>query len=301
MSGRDGIEGHQRGLAVSAAVFVRKVPRHRVHARPAAPRWWPRTRHGRDTTCRRHPAAHAFVLMLLLALAPLAAVLAVEFPDKPPDTDFFVDRAALLDETARTSINETAGALLREEQIPLFVVTIPSLSAYQASGMSIERYAGKLFDHWGIGSQARNYGMLLLVAVGDRKARIELGAAFAHDYDVHTADIMQSLILPAFRRGDYALGITDGVRGLDAMARGLQLPQPTRPWWVVPAMILGAVFIGFAIYNLFRTGRSGWAWALIAGLAVVLFFALRAAASAGGSGGGFGGGSSGGGGATGSW
>lgn len=251
-------------------------------------------------SARLRRAAGTLVLMLL-ALVPMAAAFAVDFPDKPPDTDFFVDRAELLDPAARTAVNETAAALLRDERIPLFVVTLPSLSAYQASGMSIERYAGRLFDHWGIGSQERNYGMLLLVSVGDRKARIELGAGFGHEYDVHSADIMQSLIVPAFRRGDFALGITDGTRGLDAMARGLQLPQATRPWWVLPAMILGAVFIGFAIYNLFRSGRSGWAWALIAALAVALFFLLRASATAGGSGGGFGGGSSGGGGATGSW
>ncbi|MGR9089059.1 MAG: TPM domain-containing protein [Gammaproteobacteria bacterium] len=241
------------------------------------------------------------IALALMIVVSLPAALALEFPDKPPNTDFFVDQANLLDEAARQAVNETAGALLGEEQIALFVVTIPSLSAYQASGMSIERYAGSLFDNWGIGSQARNYGMLLLVSVGDRKARIELGAGFGHEYDVQTADIMQSLIVPAFRRGDFPLGITDGVRGLDAMARGLQLPKPTAPWWMLPAMILGAVFIGFAIFNLFRTGRSGWAWALIAGVAVVLFFLLRAAAQSGGSGGGFGGGSSGGGGATGSW
>tara|TARA_R110002095_G_scaffold68344_1_gene58147 strand:- start:271 stop:1044 length:774 start_codon:yes stop_codon:yes gene_type:complete len=238
----------------------------------------------------------AFALMLVTSFA-----FALEFPDKPPTTDFFVDRANLLDEAARTAVNETAGALLRDEKIALFVVTIPSLSAYQASGMSIERYAGQLFDHWGIGSQERNYGMLLLVSVGDRKARIELGAGFGHEYDAQSTDIMQSLIVPAFKRGDFALGITDGTRGLDAMARGLQLPQPTRPWWVLPAMIIGAIFIGFVIFNLFRTGRKGWAWALIAALAVALFFLMRTAAQSGGSGGGFGGGSSGGGGATGSW
>jgi len=62
----------------------------------------------------------------------------------------------------------------------------------------------------------------------------------------------------------------------------------------------GAIFLGVLIYNLFKNGKSGWAWALIAALAVLIFFLLRTAA-AGGSGGGFGGGSSGGGGATGSW
>lgn len=226
------------------------------------------------------------------------ASLAVEFPDKPPKTDFFVDRANLLDEAAKKNVNETALALLQEEQIALFVVTIPSLSAYEASSLGIEGYALELFNHWGIGSQDRNYGMLLLVSSGDRKARIELGAAFDHNYDRQANDIMQSLIIPGFKRGDFPVGITDGVRGLDAMARGLQLPKATAPWWFIPAIILGAIFFGFLIYNLFKTGRKGWAWALIAFLAVALFFLLR---NSGGSGGGFGGGSGGGGGATGSW
>jgi len=71
-------------------------------------------------------------------------------------------------------INEVARTLLQEERMPLLVVTIPSLTEYGAAGYTIERYATALFNEWGIGSEERNYGMLLLVAVGDRKARIEL-------------------------------------------------------------------------------------------------------------------------------
>ncbi len=221
---------------------------------------------------------------------------AVTFPDKPPQSNFFVDSARLLDEDARTAINNTARSLLQQEKIPLFVVTIPSLSSYEGSALGIEGYATRLFDHWGIGWQERSYGMLLLVSVGDKEARIELGADFEQSYNGQANDIMQSLIIPAFQRGDFSTGITDGVRGMNAMARGLQLPKATAPWWYLPAMIGGAIFLAFVIYNLFKTGRSGWAWALIALIAVVLFFLLRACRLSG-----FGGGSSGGGGATGSW
>ena len=223
---------------------------------------------------------------------------AVTFPDQPPESEFFVDQAGLLDEGARMAINDTARLLLQEEQIPLLVVTIRSLSSFDASALSIEGYATQLFDHWGIGSQERNYGMLLLVSVGDRRARIELGAGFERTYDSQANDIMQSLIVPAFRRGDFPTGITDGVRGMDAMVRGLQLPKATAPWWFLPLVIGGAIFLGFAIYNPFKTGRSGWAWALIVAIFVALFFILRVASKSGGR---FGGGSSGGGGATGSW
>lgn len=242
------------------------------------------------------------ICLLLLAAAVFSAVAgaAVEFPDKPPASDYYVDSARLLDESARTETNRIAGALLADEKIPLFVVTISSLSAYGASALDIESYARQLFDHWGIGSQDRNYGMLLLVSRGDRKARIELGAGFGRSYDGQSADIMQSLIIPAFKRDDYATGITDGVRGLDAMARGLALPRPSAPWWFLPLMIGAGVMLVLAIYSLFKSGRSGWAWALIAAVAAMLFFFMRSA-NKGGSGGGFRGGSSGGGGSTGSW
>lgn len=240
-------------------------------------------------------------LTLLATLLGAAPAGAANFPDKPPKTDFFVDQGRLIDQQQRKEINETARALLKDERIPLFVVTITSLAAFDASGLGIEGYARELFNTWGIGTPQRNYGILLLVSVGDRKARIELGAGFGHKYDGQANDIMQSLIIPAFKREDYSTGIADGVRGLDAMARGLQLPKPTPPWWFWPAIIGGAILFAALIYNLFKSGKSGWAWALIVALAVGIFFLLRTAAASGGSGGGFGGGSSGGGGATGSW
>ena len=245
----------------------------------------------------RRPSLLAVLLLCVAALAPAAH--AAEFPDKPPKTDYFVDKANLLDAPARQQVNEIAGKLLREQRIPLFVVTLSSLSNYSASGLGIEGYATELFNHWGIGSQTRNYGILLLVARGDRKARIELGAGYGRGMDGASADIMQSLIIPAFKRDDYATGIVDGVRGLDAMARGMALPQATPPKWLLPALIVGGILFVLMIINLFRSGRAGWAWALIAALAMLLFFVARNANK--GSAGGFGGGSSGGGGATGSW
>ena len=85
------------------------------------------------------------------------------------------------------------------------------------------------------------------------------------------------------------------------MARGLNLPRPSAPWWF-PLLIVGAIALVIGIaFSLFKSGRTGWGWAFLAFVAVILFFLLRGMASCSGSGGGFGGGSSGGGGATGSW
>lgn len=225
---------------------------------------------------------------------------AVTFPDKPPESDYFVDNANIIQEKERNEINAIASKILSEEKIPIYVVTIPSLSHHAASSLGIEGYATELFNKWGIGFQDRNYGILLLVSKGDRKARIELGADWGREHDYAAQDIMDNLIIRQFKNANFSLGILDGVRGLDAMARGLALPKPTTPWWYFPLLIISIIGLVMLIINLFKTGRSGWAWALIVAIGVILFFILRNAGS-GGSGGGFGGGSSGGGGASGSW
>lgn len=247
------------------------------------------------------------LLQVAAALAAAAWVVAVPvargvtFPDKPPEEHFYVDEAGIIGEAEASEIDRIAGDLMLEQEIPILVVTISSLTDHGAAGYTIERYAYELFNHWGIGSRQRNYGMLLLVSTGDRRARIELGASWGHAYDAQAQQVMDTLILPPFRRGDYAEGILAGVRGLDAMARGLELPRPPRPWWVLPLMGgLLLVAVG-TVVSLFRSGRKGWGWALLLGLVALLFFLLRAAAQSRGSGGAFGGGSSGGGGASGSW
>ena len=238
--------------------------------------------------------------IILFTIFGASAALAVTFPDKPPDADFYVDGSELLKPQEKEQINQIASKLLQEERIPIYVVTIVSLAVHDAGASSIENYAALLFDEWGIGFEERNNGMLLLVSRLDRKARIELGAHWGHTYNAAAANVMDTLIIPQFKERNFSLGILEGVRGMEALARGLQLPKPEQKWWVLPLFLLCVVGVILLIINLFKTGRSGWAWALIAFIGVMLFFMLRNANS-GGSGGGFGGGFSGGGGATGSW
>ena len=241
-------------------------------------------------------------LIMSMLTVPLCAS-AVDFPEKPADAHFYVDEAGLLTEESALKIDEIASALLSEERMPVYVVTIQSLSAYDALAYSVDSYAAALFDHWGIGFPDRNYGMLLLVSKGDRKARIELGADWGREYDYQARQVMNELIIPAFKRGDFSTGISDGVLGLNNMARGLGIPQPTPPWWILPLFVAGIALTIFMIVNLFKTGRKGWAWVLIAALGAILFFIIKAllSNSGGGSSGGFGGGFSGGGGASGAW
>lgn len=247
-----------------------------------------------------HKRMRIILASLLMCVVPFTAF-AISFPDKPAKEHYYVDLAGLINAEAGAYIDAKAEALLKNEQIPVYVVTISSLAAQDALTHSIEGYSTELFNHWGVGWEARNYGMLLLISKGDRKARIELGAEWGRSYNAQAQQVMNELIIPKFKAGDFAAGIKGGVDGLDAMARGLELPKLEPPKWVLPIMIIGIVLIILMIINLFKTGRTGWAWVLITVLAAILFFIIKAAISNAGSGGGFGGGSSGGGGATGSW
>ena len=230
----------------------------------------------------------------------------------PAEGQFILDKARVIDEATQEKIREICIDLLREKATPIIVVTIESMAAYGGAGLRIETFARLLFDQWGIGApeingQVWNTGMLLLVSVGDRKARIELGAHWKRDKDAQARQIMDELIIPRFREGDYAAGILAGVEGLSHIARDLALPSMPRPWWHY-ALIVGAVALAiFTVVSLIRRGASGWAWlfwgAVFAVVGYLLYQMVTNSGRSGGgySGGSFGGGFSGGGGATGSW
>lgn len=247
-------------------------------------------------------------LFILLIILPYL-VLSENFPAKPEAGHYYVDEANIINSSDREEIDSIASSLLSEQKVPIYVVTIVSLAKYDS--YNIEAFATRLFNHWGIGFQDKNYGALLLVSVADRKARIELGADWGRRFDYDAERVMNQLIIPAFKRGDYSTGIHDGVNGIDSMIRGLGLPKATPAWWVFPFKIFLTLFAVLFIRDVYKNGDKGWAINLLimllslAGTLLVAFFA--SSGSSGGSGGGysggggFGGGSSGGGGATGSW
>jgi uncharacterized protein len=205
------------------------------------------------------------LLALLLIAGPLAGTSWAQatFPTRPPSGGVIVsDEIGLIKVEDRPEIERIGAALFKDRGYPVCVVTIRSLAAHKATGYTIERYAAELLKTWNLEADHRSHGMLLLVAEDDRQARIQLGAAWGAAHDGRAREIMDTLILPAFRRGQMSRGILDGVRGFDAMGRGLALPMPPLPWWLIPAVAAGALALVGGIISLGRSGRRGWAWAI---------------------------------------
>jgi uncharacterized protein len=261
-------------------------------------------------TCRFTCPCVVFCWMLL------SSPVQVELPEpldlnRIGDRQFVLDAANVIEDADEQRIRQVADKLLTDKAVPIVVVTIDAMAQYSWAEESIEGFARQLFDQWGIGhaklgDKAWNYGILLLVSRYDRKARIELGGGWKHEKDADAQRIMDTLMIPEFRRGDYSSGILAGVEGLDKMARGLQLPTRPRPasHYLIAAVLAGLAV--FTIVSLIRRGSGGWAWLMwtfVFGVTGAILYHVATSSSSGGgfSGGSFGGGSSGGGGASGSW
>jgi uncharacterized protein len=90
------------------------------------------------------------------------------------------------------------------------VLIIKSVGQYD-----INEYAQKVGRNWGIGQKGKNNGLIILVALGDRKVSIQTGyGAEAVVPDATTNEIIQNDLKPHFKNGDY-------YGGLDAAADDL--------------------------------------------------------------------------------
>lgn len=131
-------------------------------------------------------------------------------------TDRVVDNAHLLDAPTEAALVQKLAAFQQQSSDQVVVVTVPSLS-----GEDIESYSNRLFRAWALGQKQEDNGILLVVAPNERRVRIEVGYGLeAIMTDAMSSIIIQSIILPAFRDGNYSGGITDGVDGILSVLSG---------------------------------------------------------------------------------
>lgn len=187
---------------------------------------------------RKQTLAIFAVVFVALALRALAAKADDQEPAggqavidlaRPEQHEFIKDEAQLLTQQDADEVKRLGEALMKDEAVPIIVVTIKSMADHSAFRLRIETFARLLFDQWQIGSaeldgREWNRGILLLVSKKDRKARIELGNGWRREKDPQCQRIMQAVIIPHFKRNDYSGGILAGVKGLDDMARGRAHP-----------------------------------------------------------------------------
>lgn len=158
-------------------------------------------------------------VILLLPVLSFSLHAAPEFPKLD---DRVVDTAGLLTDGTREAL---IGELAAHEQASSNQVVVVTLTSLQ--GYSIDDYGYQLGRHWGIGQKERDNGVLLIVAPKERKVRIEVGYGLEGTLtDALSHNIIQTVILPEFKKGDMAQGIVSGARAIVQALEGSYEPLP---------------------------------------------------------------------------
>ncbi|THF63802.1 YgcG family protein [Pseudothauera nasutitermitis] len=161
--------------------------------------------------------------LLACLLAVLAGTVAAQGVQPVPALSArVIDQTATLDAAARQAL-ETRLAAFEAERGTQIVILIVATTAPE----DIAAYAHRVADTWKIGRAEVGDGLLLVVAKEDRTVRIEVARTLEGAVpDLAAYRIIDRLVTPAFRQGDFAGGLDAAVGALDALIRGEDLPLP---------------------------------------------------------------------------
>ena len=261
-------------------------------------------------------------MLLHVVCVCVLAVTPAQAQSLPPElTQPVNDFAHVIDSASARELNSLIRSLQQTTGDVVIVATIDTFAPYG----TIDEYAVKMFENHGrgIGERGRDNGLLILVAIKDRRVRFEVGYELEQFItDGFSGQTSREDMAPFFRRGEYGEGILAGTqRVISRIAQGrnvtLQGVRPERRHgapqsgsggsWIV------ALFVLFMIINVIagrmrgrRRFRGGWGggggWSSgIGPFGGGFGGGFGRGGGFGGGFGGFGGGRSGGGGGGGSW
>ena len=256
--------------------------------------------------------------VLLLGIAGLGyssvAALGQRVEDLPAPTDYVSDNAHVLSPAAIERIDKICKQLDTEAKAQIAVVTVKSLDGDDSAD-----YATRVFERFKYGAKGTDRGLLILLAVDDRKWSFKTGYGLEGILpDGKTGDMGRAMV-PYLRSGDYDGAILSGVsaaaqviaadakitlsdQGIAAQPEA-NLRENTIPIGKTIKLILIVIFIiVYLIFRVLRMFMGGWWWG--GGPWMGGGYGGGGGFGGGGGGGGFGGfggGSTGGGGSDGSW
>jgi uncharacterized protein len=161
---------------------------------------------------------------LFAALALLAAWPSVAEPlvAVPPLTSPVTDLTGTLTADQSAALDAKLRAFAQAKGSQVVVLIVPTTRPEE-----IEQYSIRVAEQWKLGRKKIDDGAIVIVALNDRKVRIEVGYGLEGALPDATANrIIQDDIVPPFRRGDYYGGISTGVDRVLRVIEGEPLPEP---------------------------------------------------------------------------
>lgn len=176
-----------------------------------------------------------------------------QFVEVPPLKALVTDQVGILSGRAG-EIEANLRALKEEKGSEVAVLVVKSTKPE-----TIEQYSIRVVEKWKLGREGVDDGALLLVAIDDRAVRIEVGRGLEGDLpDAKANRIIDEQIIPFFKAGEPAAGVSAGVNAISAVIKGMELPPPVleaeSDLSVLPALFFMAIFLGVSVSASFGRG-----------------------------------------------
>lgn len=210
----------------------------------------------------------AFAVLLFCALP--SAVFAYTSPGAP--AGYVNDFANVITDGTQSELESILTTEQAETSNQVTVVTVATIGDDY-----IENYAEKLFKEWGIGTKNKDNGVLILLAIEDRKVRIEVGYGLEGALPDSVADsIIRNQMVPSLKSGDYDAAARNAVSAIVSAIHGEYTAEPASERsddWVVPAVFFAIFIFQWAAAILGRTKEwwPGGALGFVGSSAIALF------------------------------
>ncbi|MFC5740399.1 TPM domain-containing protein [Dyella tabacisoli] len=210
----------------------------------------------------------AFRVMRWMCLLALCLSVAVAYAAAPPELHGHVnDYAKVLGDRA-AEIDALLSAHEQSSGDQVVVLTVADLD-----GQDIESFANEVFTQWKLGHKGVDNGVLIVVAVNNHRARIEVGYGLEGRLtDLASSQILRNAMHPRFASGDYVGGVEAGVQGVLAVLNGSAAAEAPSPVGESPqAMIEREGFFAsgawlFVLFTLLFVAMFTWMTTSLGGL-----------------------------------
>lgn len=153
------------------------------------------------------------LLLLALLLLPQGTAWALQVP---PPKGYVNDLAGMLSPSTVLRLDRYLENFEKSDSTQIVVLTIPSLK-----GEPLDDFSMKVAESWGIGQKGKDNGALLLIAKKEHKIRIEVGYGLEGRLtDLISGRIVDNVIEPRFKAGDFDGGVEAGVAAMVDAVRG---------------------------------------------------------------------------------
>lgn len=155
---------------------------------------------------------YLYILIFSILFLPLKGY-ALEVPELK---GYVNDYADMISPAVEVRIEEELKSFEQANSTQIVILTIPSLE-----GEVIEEFSIKVAETWKIGQAVKDNGVIFIAAKEDRKMRIEVGRGLEGRLtDLMAGRIIDLVVRPSFKRGDFDHGFLAGTAALIDATRG---------------------------------------------------------------------------------